>query len=93
MTREFVDNRDTPVCIYFNEGQCFFRGVSRPSLAEIKGGKPIRPEFSDQGQLVNPSSPTTILCGGRLRFESYRGVYQKANCNQYASYEPKIRLR
>ena len=92
MATESVTDRNTPVCVYYSKGRCEFRrGVDTPSLSEIQGGRLIT--FDRVGrELVGPAQKTEILCKGRLKFEAYRGIYQKANCNEYAVNEPKIKF-
>lgn len=93
MATESIKDINTPVCIYFSEGRCLFRGISSPSLSETQGGKPITRDFPEGFPLSRWGKLAERLCRGRLRFGDYRGIYQKANCDQYASSEPDTRLR
>ena len=94
---------NVPDCIFYAGGECRYRGVNRPQLAEfptrplsdgelgidyLGGGFPLR----GKGKLVDPDLIRTPLCRGRLHFGDHRGVYQKANCREYASYVPETRL-
>lgn len=99
MAIESMGGGNAPVCTYLYEGRCVFRrGVDTPSLSETQGGRSKTLEnaggfsLSGRGKLVDPSLVTEGLCKARLRFENFRGIYQEANCNEYAANEPEINL-
>lgn len=91
-----------PVCIFYVDGKCTYRGVNTPELAETPrlplserlgidypGGNF---SLSGKGKLVDPGLITEPLCKGRLYFGDTRGAYQKDNCSKYAKDKPETKL-
>lgn len=98
MSIESIEGRNTPECIYFieGEGRCVFRrGAATPSLSDLSetpGGRSTT--LGSAGGFSLSGLRRVVLerlCRARLYFGN-RGAYQKANCDEYATSEPEIKL-